>query len=335
MFYSLSIFKSAFVSLNGNNLRAVEANYHIKEWIETSLNFNVESAESRLSSQLYVPNAVEATLKQVSKDSKTFELYGRINLLNISKLLLPGISFSLRLNLENPDFFIQEDIAKTKTTSKLKIVDAKLYIRHVTPSSDIVLAHERLLSSGKNAIYEYKRGEVISSNVAAGTKNILIPNFYNGPKPSLIVFGMLPNKSFTGDRASNPFKFGHNNLTAFNFIINGASRPANPYTIQNDTTHSCYAHLFSRVYEALGYHKSDQSNLITKSNFIIDHFLIIEDLSTFNIALTDVLEPASNVSIGINATLSTSLTSTMTCVLYMLIPSRFEVSANRAVTVIL
>lgn len=224
-----------------------------------------------------------------------------------------------------------EDITKTKTTSKLIIEDAKLYIRHVKPTTDILSSHERLLLRGEMAVYEYKRGEIITQNIAAGSSNIQINNFYSGPKPSLIVFGMLTNKAYTGDRATNPFAFHHFNLRSFHFSIDGTHRPQNSYDVIIDETHNCYAHIFAKLYESIGYHNSDRSNLVTHANFIENHFLILEDLSNFNLALTDINEPLRNVNIGVNAVLAKPLTENITCMLYMLIPSRFEIGSNRQV----
>lgn len=275
----------------------------------------------------------------MSKNSVVFELYGKVNLINVSKLLLPGVSLSIRLNLENPDFFIKEakftnNTVETKTDSILKIDSAKLYVRHTVPSTDIILAHERLLSAGRSAIYEYKRGEIYTQTIAAGTNNLNVLNLYQGPKPSLIVFGMVSNEAYSGSRMKDPFLFTSQNLKSFNFVINGSSRPVNPYDIQMDDSHSCYNHVFSKVFESLGYHNTDHSNLVTRENFK-NHFLILEDLSNFNISLSDINEPSENVNIGVSGTFSKTLKETITCVLYLLIPSRFEVSGNRRVTLVL
>lgn len=169
-----TIFKSAYLSLNGITVRAVDNCYGYKEFIETTLNFGIEAATSRLAAQGYVPNAEAATLKDMTENSKVVEFYGKINLCNISKLLLPGVSLALRLNMETPDFFIMEgvttaDNVETVTESKLVIHKAKLFIRHVVPSNDIIATHEKILTSGIPAIYEYRRSEVFSFHIAKGT----------------------------------------------------------------------------------------------------------------------------------------------------------------------
>lgn len=113
------------------------------------MNYDIEGAKSKLSNQHFAPDFDETTLKSFTKNSIETELFGKINLICLSKLLLPGISLSVRLNLASPEFYIQENVVDTATTSELKILSAKLYIKHVTPSNDIILSHERLLASGR------------------------------------------------------------------------------------------------------------------------------------------------------------------------------------------
>lgn len=264
-----SIFKSAYVSLGSTNVRSVESNYAFKEWLEATLNFDIESASSRLSSQHYVPNADGVALTKLTKDSKIVELYGKINLMNLSKLLIPGISVSFKFNLSEPDFYMVEDTTKTLTKSIIKIHSARLYLRHVSTSAEILLTHEKLLSSGRPAVYEYKRGDVVTQNVARGVSNLNIQNFYNGVKPSLIAFGMLSNDVYSGKRTSNPFQFTPQKLTSFNFVVNGSSKPINPYTFINNEKESSYSHIFSSIYESLGYHANDRTTLITRYDFIL------------------------------------------------------------------
>jgi len=277
---------------------------------------------------MFIPNADETNLKAVTKNSVVTEVYGKLNLLNLTRVLLPNVGMSVKFYLHNPDFYIIEGFSGSKTTdSMLKIHSASLYVRHVEASSDIMVAHAKMLASNKPAIYEYKRGEVFTQHIAKGTSNIHINNFYQGRRPSLIVFGMVKNDAYAGDKTKNPFLIEPFNLRMFSFLINGSSRPSNGYDVQMDKTHDCVAHLFSKQFENLGYHNSMHSNMITKANYKT-HFLILEDLTRFNTSLSDVLDPSESVTIGVNATLSAVLDSAITCILYVLLPTRFEISAT-------
>lgn len=327
-----SIFKSAHVSLNGIGVHSVEGNYHYRDWIETTLNFNRESAMNRLSgTQLYAIDNDVAVLRGASLNSKSFELFGKVGVMNISKLLIPNVSFNLRLSLENPDFYLIEP-ADSGTKSVLKILDARLYLRHVTPTPDLILAHEKILASGnRNATYEYKRGMVITQNVPAGVTNLNIPNFYSGNRPAMAVFCMVENGIFVGNRAKTPYEFSTHGLSKMNFLINGQVKPSHPLEITTTTDENYTSQIFSHLYQSLNYHNTDKSVIITQESFVKDHFLIPLDLTASGSALSDANEVLQNVTIGITGTFNKALSTTITCILYLLLPSRFEITGSRAI----
>jgi hypothetical protein len=327
-----SLFKGLYISLNGTSVHSVEDNYHYKEYIESTMNFGIEYASTRLSTQLYLPRSTPETLGKVSYNSKTFDLYGKINVMCLDRLLIPGVDVIFRFSLENSDFYIQEDPTKK---SLLKLLDAKLYVRHVTPISDLLLSHEKFLSAGKNAIYEFKRGVVITQNIPIGVTSLNIANFYNGGiRPSLAIFCMVENSAYVGSRAKNPFEFKPFELTSFNFIVNGSSKPSNGYEMRMTKDEKCYSQVFSKIYEAMGYHNTDKSALITMENFEKDHFFIAHDLTNSNTPLSDINEGYSNVTIGVNGSFATPLKSAVTCLLYLLLPSRFEITGKREVKIV-
>lgn len=327
-----SIFKSAHVSLNGIAVHSVESNYHYREWIETTLNFNRETAANRLAGTiLYAIDFDENVLRGASENSKAFELYGQISVMNINRLLIPNVSFNLRLSLENSDFYFMESPTSGEK-SVLKILDARLYIRHVTPSPELQISHEKILASGtRNACYEFKRGVVITQNCSAGVTNLMLPSFYSGIRPALIVFGMVENGAFVGDRSKNPFEFKPHDLKQMNFLINGVPKPSQPLEISTTATENYTSQIFTHLFQALNYHRSDKSIIITQESFVKDHFLIPLDLTASGTALSDANEVLQNVSIGVNATFKNPLKTTISCILYLLLPSRFEITGSRAI----
>jgi hypothetical protein len=321
--------------LNGKVVRSIDSNYHYKEIIELFCNFTKENAQARLAAQHYYPGMTEAELSKPSRNSKVFELYGRLNLLPINKLLLPGVSFTLNLTFESQEFYLMENVSASAKPSKLKFENASLLVKHVTPIPAIRLAHEKGLMSGKRAIYEMKKGDVFIQSIPTGTLNLQINNFYTGVAPSLMIFGLVKSSSYHGTRKENPFVFNHYNLNQFSFIYDGAMRPANGYNFNISETHSCYMQLFSRIYENLGHHNSDRAVGITTENFTTDHFFIVEDCSKFNVALSDISEPLETVTIGVSGSFKAATTHTLMAMLYVLVPSRFEIDKNRTVEVVI
>lgn len=331
-----SIFKSAFITLNGNNLRNCEGNYHYKEFLETTLNYSTETAKTRLISQLYDVESNAETLKKITKDGQIFDLHGRINLMNLDKLLIPGVSFKIRFNMENPDFYFMENTAAagTNNISQLKLLSARLFIRHVIPRQGLLLSMERMLSSGKNACYQYKHTEIVVNTLPSNITSLSIPNFYHGPRPSLVALAFVSNSAYTGDRLKDPFVFKHFDLTRFNFTVNGNARPVNPYELKISEKENTFNHVFSRIYENLNLHNSDKSICITPETFKTTKFIVLEDLTSYGIGLDDISEPLESCSIGVNGTFSTPLPEAVSVIMYMLLPSRFEITANRAVNLI-
>jgi hypothetical protein len=329
-----TLFESAYVSLNNTLVSAVDANLGFKEFWETSLNYGTETSAARLLSQGYNPEDDAEVLQELTKDSVVRELYGKINLCSLSKLLIPGVSFQLKLNRAMNPYYLIENPTTFSSPSIVKILSAKLFVRHVTIKDDLMEATERHLTK-HNAIYEMKRGLVLSMNIPANTSNLNIPNVYHGAIPSLVGFTLVTNKAFTGsDRVVSPFNFNHNKLKTFTFTLNGDPRPLIPYTITNEAKNKSFARAFSSVYEALGLDEQDKSCAVTMDNFMTDHFMIFQDLTPYKTALTEVNNLSSSVTLGLTGTFSAASTEALTCLVYLLLPSKFEISHDRSVKVI-
>lgn len=320
-----SIFKSAFITLNGQNVHSQETNYRIKEYIECGLNNTSTTIDNRLSAQLFFADSNNAKLKNVGKDSKLIECFGKINLLNTGRLLLSGVSFGLRLNLESSNFFLME----TGTADAvIKITEAKLLIRHVTLSNELALSIERQLTN-KMVQYEYTRGNVISVHIPAGMTSLNVSNLFNGIRPNLAIFMMTDHKAHLGDLTLDPFKMEPFNLSSFSFVIDGVLKPPNSYNIEDDT----YTEIFAKLYESLGYHNVDRSSVVTLENFKTHYFMIAQDLTAFSTGLSQILDPIQQVNIGVIGKFSKALAKPITGLLYILQAAKFEISSNRSITV--
>lgn len=340
-----SLFRSLYVALNGTNLRAVEGNYHYKEFLETTFAFDEDFATGLLSSQMYMPNSDDNSTLSATLNSKITDVYGRLSLMQSHKLLIPGVSISIRLNMEDPNFFFIESTAPTVAgtgdaqgtftggtgnTSILKLLDAKLYVRHVTPKEAVTLGIERTLLT-KNAVYEFRRGEIRTQNVSSGVSSISIPQLYQGPRPSLVALGILDHRSLSA-RDRDPFTFAHFNMTNYAWILNGSYKPANGYELKISDNEDTFNQVYSRIYEVLGHQSEGRTCLINRKNFRVNRFLLLEDCSSLGLGL-DIKEPTENCTIGFKATFSTPLPDNVTVMLYLSLDSRVEISSTRVVEV--
>jgi hypothetical protein len=258
-----------------------------------------------------------------------------MTILPLDRLIIPHVEVGIKFTLQDPEYFIIEDVAKSKTTSQLKILSANLYLRHVVPSPEIILAHERILALKKiPALYEHKKGIIITQNLAKGTTSLDIPNFYSGIRPGLAVFALCKSLNFSGQRKTNPFEFNHFGLTSFQFCMNGEPRPLQPLTMKIDNSNSCFAQAFSKLHEALGHHANLKHNLITPTNFITNRFMLAEDFTTMAFANSDINQINESAVLGVRGMFNTPLDDLTVAILYISVQSAIEIDVNRSCRVL-
>lgn len=273
----------------------------------------------------FVADGGEEVLRGLTENSKTLELYAKLNLLNVSKLLVNNVDLNVRFILENSSFFIKE----SSGASKLNILDARLYIKHFSPNNEVLLYNNQLLAT-KPCVYEANRGVINFVTVPAGLQHLNHEQLYTGVRPSVVIFGMIPNKSLGGDRTSNPYKFEQHKLKNFNFVLNGSI--ISPFEINTETGFDISAQAYSSIHQSLGY-AHDKSLIISQNTFKTQYFLLAADVSRNGQGLTDANYQLENCSIGFNASFNTSLTAALSCFLYLEIPSRFDITGTRQVIV--
>lgn len=235
-----SLFRNCSLYLNGKPIAQTDNNYNYRSYFENLFSYGTESADIHLEgcgwsldtagemdSMAEKKNlALDKRKKQFGK-SQTVELMGRVHadLLNQPKFLINGIDLRLIFTLEKPDFYIMTDTAAD--TSYLQILDATLFMNHVTVNPSILLAHQAVLTK-QNAVYPYKRVEIKTYTISPGSLTMTIDNAVLGQLPNLILIGILDNVAFNGSRSKNPFNFAHNKMTQLYLVINGVQVPQQP-----------------------------------------------------------------------------------------------------------
>jgi len=74
---------------------------------------------------------------------------------------------------------------ETGTESNLKILEAQLFMNHITVNPSISLAHHHVLQT-KNALYPYSKVEVKSFTIHPGNNTLSIDNAVIGQIPNLL-----------------------------------------------------------------------------------------------------------------------------------------------------
>lgn len=335
-----SLIQKAAVYMNGKPISQTDSNYQYRAYIEVLLNYGNDASTTHLETIGWkidsgdlepdkVNNGLTARKKMFGK-SAIIELIGKVHcdMFNQNKLLLNNVDLRIVFTMEKPEFYI---IEKAEGKSHIKILDATLFMNHVTISPEILLAHQQLLSK-TNAVYPYKRIEVKSFTVSSGTTNLQIDNVVIGQLPNFLVFGMIDNESYTGTRTLNPYHFKHNNITQFNLVVNGVQVPSHPF--QFDYT-SKQPPISSRGYLSLfkgtGIHFFDKGHQITKQLYDNGFFLIAFDLTSDNSYGSECSSLLNQGNIRISGRFSEALPKTISCIVYAEFNANLQIDYNRNV----
>lgn len=335
-----SLFRSCNLYLNNTLVVGVNENYGIKDFIETSLNFSKSAVSTKLSNQGFYADDDLDSLKNRVKGSKTIELMTKINMINCDKLLLPNVSIGIKLGMNSPDFFINEmsktasDGSITKSSSKLLISEMKIYIRHVTIREPYLIELETKLMQGYLACYEFQHASCISQTIAPGQSSVSVLNMLCGLKPSLLLLTFLKNSQYVGHRDENSLIFSHNNLKSVSFTIDSESCPKIPFELVSNDDEEKYARLFHALHSSLGVANENISSLVNRSNFLTNYFYVLQDISSFGLALSGLSQELKLSTIGFKATFHEALKTSLTAILYVIVPRKIEINSSKTVNIV-
>ncbi|KAK3933074.1 hypothetical protein KUF71_017335 [Frankliniella fusca] len=175
---------------------------------------------------------VHTLMRSRTKLSREFEMMGPLHLdiCNTDRLLLNNCTLRLKLTRSRDAFALMS----TKGTEKIKLLDVKLFIRRVTISPSVLLAHAQALEKSPA---KYPR----------------------------VIIGFVDNRAFNGDYARNPFRFQHFSLNYLQMHVDGQPVPSQPLT--PDFSKDLYMECYNTLFTGTGIHWKDEGNGISWSNY--------------------------------------------------------------------
>ncbi len=323
-----SLFRQVNVSLNGKSINSSDGNYSYRAYLQTLLNYGIDAKNTHLGIIGWNLNSTERQL--LIKNSAILELYGKLHadVLNQPLLMLNNVNLKISLTLNKPEFYLLTN--DVNDNSKVKILEAALYVKHCTINPNILVAHHKTLER-TNAKYHYKRCEVKSFTVSKGN-SINLDNIVIGQLPTSLIFLMVDNDAYNGAKAKDPFEFKHNNITSYSLFVNGTPVP-NESIVTNFSDGNQYAQAYASIFSATGILHSTQGNLISTEQFKQNTFLIATDLTPDLSGLDSMSSLSNQGNIRIEARFDKQLTSTITCLVYLEYDATLEIDKNRNVFV--
>ena len=185
--------------------------YQYGSFLETLLTYGSDTAASHLTNALWYLNFGDMLPCDLSeagktahatnlgfitrwdkmKPSKDFQLYGRlhIDLCNVNKYLPLGVSLHIKLIKGRSSFYLMN--ATADTTTKIKFLDAKLFVKRMRPHPDILSAHNTSLKDGGITRYNLTRVERKTFTLSPGSNSLSIDNLVLGSIRKRILFTMI------------------------------------------------------------------------------------------------------------------------------------------------
>lgn len=334
-----SLFKSARIYLNNVLAYSIDMTHHYKGIIEAALNTSPSNCLTQYaSSGLFPYEMISTKLPAMSSNSKLFDIYFRLNLINTPQLLLPNVSVTIRLEFNGGETLLVEGSTedstskvKTYTKSQVHVNDIKLYIRHYELHETFDRQIEQNLSQ-KHANYQFKAARISYVSIPSGQSTIHLGNIYSGIIPDLIAMAMVSNTTFAGSRESDSYEFLPFNISEFSFVVNNNRYPRVPYKFEFSETSTMFSRAFSNLYSSIKLRATNKAALMSRESYA-KNFMICEDISSSGHALTNINSQLEHSNVGVNISFSKSLENPITLILYMLVPSRISISKTREVLV--
>ena len=170
------------------------------------------------------------------------------------KIIPPNIDLKLQLIPNTRGYLL-----KTATTAggdhrqvnyKVKITEARLFIRrkHISPS--LILGQQRVLQS-KNSSIPFNKVITKTLTIPPGTSQIEFDNVYQGKLPDVVILAMVCDTDMSVAYQANPFHF--QNFGA-NYLCIQANREQIPrLAYQPNFANQDYIRCYFGVLEALGF----------------------------------------------------------------------------------
>lgn len=334
-----TIFSECSVFLNDKQISS-QVNYGYRSLLESLIFYSKSAQESMLSAALFSKdkaghheeiktpfhNTGFEIRKDIFKASALVDLIGPLHydLATQPKLLISGVSLRIKLEKNKDAFYIMSET----DNYKCHIQTAKLYIRKVSISPSVMLAHERALEKGLIKI-PIRRTEVKTFTLSNGISSTTISNAFLGQLPSFLILGFVSNDAYNGNTSKNPFNFKNYDLNYLCVLNAGRMYPSKPY--QPDFQTGCYGRSYLSLFTDLGrYHNAPNIN-INYSEFKNGYSLYAFDLTSDFSSNESHASVTKNGNLAIDIKFGTPLPETVNLIVFAQYRNTIEIDKSRTV----
>lgn len=339
-----SLFSEVSLHLGDKIITASDQEYAYKAYFMTILSQKKISGKSYLSAEMFYKDRQFNELDPAKTDandgitkrhercslSKVMDMIGKLHcdIFHQDKLLPNNLDMHLKLVLQKPTFCLLAPPADTKKY-KIEIMAANLFVRKVTPSPDVLIAHEKSINTSTFK-YPIRRTECRSYSIAANLCDVLLDNVFLGPIPCFVLIGIVNSDAKTGNMRRNPFMFEHRKLNYLTLHVDGVQYPAIP--LQPNFGSSQWVRAYQQFFLATGQYYGTDGIDITYSEYNNGYTLYAFDLTADQSALDgEHFSLARNGAIRISMKFEDALNTPINIIVFAVFQNIIEIDKSRNV----
>jgi hypothetical protein len=259
----------------------------------------------------------------LTKDSQEFETYHQLmtDLTFSDRLLLPFTTLRIVFR-HNPDSVRLLTHPDNKKTFKYVLTKAKLYVRRVDIAPHVQVAHDKLLSQGKKALYMVPGIESKTRPIAAATSDVLIENVQGTRLPSVITFLFVKTSALQGDFHKSPLLSEHLNIKQAVLTV-GTKQIRQTFDFDKGLVARPYVGMLQAI---------QNPELCMGFEAYVKRFFHLRFVLNPDCSLQH-LSPLTNDNIRLELELSKPTSEAYSCIILLQTPRVIEIDKNRQVTV--
>ena len=258
--FAHALWSNVAVNLCGKELSDKDSLYPYRAMFETLLTYDKNVQETRCLMEGFAKDdaskmdaiAVDGSAnsgfmkrRAMAASSRAFTLYMRphVDLFHQGLSIPPNCGMSIKFTPSPGDFVIME---ANNGTTKVALLDAKMYVMTKKGTPELVLAQKQMLAE-TNMRFQMNRVVMQRYGIAAGFQSIGIPLSFPGKLPKRIFIAFAANAVVTGVRARNPFNFENFGMKSLTLTVNGVEQGAKQLDYATGDYQSAYLNLLSTL----------------------------------------------------------------------------------------
>lgn len=357
-----SMFSQIEVFLNNESVENSNNTYGYRAYLDNLLNFNKESKETFLQTDLYYQDtagemenlAIEKTPYKVelAASADTPPVYSlnvteenQVNqgyIARRNRCIGKAVEMKGRIHSDifNINKYMLSNVNITIKLSRMKeqfcllgkngdwkiyIEKAVLKVRRSTISPSIMMAHAMALEKTA-ARYPLKRVVVKPFTLPLQTTKTTLAGIHNGYVPKRVVIGFVDTETFNGTYKTNPYNFKHYNLT--NLVLKVASK-ATPYSsgLSFDFPNARYIDGYNTLFQGIREYPTG----INYQDYAKGYTLFAFDLSP-DLCSDERFSLLQDGYLDLDITFGDTPQNSITAIIYMEFDNIIHISKTRLVT---